>query len=302
VGLHVAEPHLPPPGRIEIGRGQDLHRSHGMSAVAEGEEPIPVPIRTQEIGDEDAQAWLRPWFGPRGEGPGEVGLARGGELHEGLERGGEGNPPPARGRGGDERVAERVDREPVLAAVGDEREGRGEAPCERGLVALPHRAACVEEQVQRCLHLVGECLRHQPPVAGVHGPVDEAEIVPWLIGAVVGELHGCPLAPCEVATGEGSPRPAEGDPGPRQGPQLGRGEGAIGHGTRTARAASSTSWPAATPSASARKLGMTRCTSAGRSAAWMSSTPTWCRPARNARPLAPRMRARLPRGLAPYWT
>jgi hypothetical protein len=84
---------------------------------------------------------------------------------------------------------EGINPKPITATEGEEKQGRRKLSGKKKFSTESHGRRAIQKKINRGLNLAGKDLGHEFFVAGVDGPVDEAEIVSWLIGAVIGELQ-----------------------------------------------------------------------------------------------------------------
>ena len=156
---------------------------------------------------------------------------------------------------------------------------------ERPPGAEAHVLAEVHDEEDRAVALLVEELGMDPAGAGRHPPVDAADVVAGQVAPRLRVLHPAPPEPRYARPAPAGPAGAlriQGEAGrPRaQADEIGGGErhprqparsAARAHGTATIESSASTTRSASTPSASASKLGSTRC----RSTSWAIDWTSW---------------------------
>jgi len=197
-----------------IGDVEDGDLVAGMAEAVDGGNGIGI-VGAPEVAEEEDEAAAGlggdPEFGGAGEGGG-TGLDRGGgeEAEEvkklvltagGGENGGVG--------------AEDADGDAVEVGEGEVAKAGCEAACMIVFdwVAVVHGAGGIDEEVDVEIFFFDKEFEHELSPPGIGGPIDQAEIIPWGVGAVFGEFDtvavaaaaafGALTSPGDLACGEG---------------------------------------------------------------------------------------------------
>ena len=198
--LHVAQFQVALQWRVDLLGGEDMDGEQVVLAAGHVAQAVLVAALVEEVGEDDANAFLAVGEGEAAAGVGEVAGAVGRlELVEEVEHRRDLGPPAQAAGFVDDAIGEGAEADPVVVDQPDVPQGGRNLLHVQRLVGIAVVAALgyVHEHVERQVLFFEEELEEEAFEAGVDVPVDEAEVVADDVVAVVGELHA--LAPSFAA-------------------------------------------------------------------------------------------------------